>query len=96
MEIYLPHIQTHTDSDRWSQTREQIHTGCWAAWCVVGDWGTGGCDCCVFGEGTDLVALEEAEDVFDASVVGEPLHPDQGAVLGHHGRGVGLPCQGRC
>ena len=51
---------------------------------------------CFWGEGTDLVALEEAEDVFDTGVVGEALHPDQGAVLGHHGRGMGLPCQGRC
>lgn len=33
---------------------------------------------------TDLVSLEEAEDVLDPGVVGEALHPDQTAWLGQH------------
>lgn len=36
---------------------------------------------------TDLVSLEEAEDVLDPGVVGEALHPDQAAGLGHYGGG---------
>jgi len=33
---------------------------------------------------TDLVSLEEAEDVFNPSVVGQTLHPDQGGRLRQH------------
>lgn len=45
---------------------------------------------------TDLISLEEAEDVLDPGIVGKSLHPDQSAMLGQHGRcggcRVGLSC----
>lgn len=50
---------------------------------------------------TDLISLEEAENVLDPGVVGQALHPNQGARLRQHRRGsscsmVGLGCDCCC
>lgn len=49
---------------------------------------------------TDLISLEEAENILDAGVVGQALHPHQSSWLRQHRRGdgcvVGLGRHGCC